>query len=229
MAHKKRRRRSANRARRRRSYRRSRNPFFAMSRPKRRRSSHRRRRSSHRRRRNPSLSSLTGKITSSNTLKSVGEAAAAFFGARFIPQNVPFISSYNTGFAGYGLNFAAGLFSGFLASKLLGKPMGVATYIGAGLAVVSRLVVEQGNAASGGGVSGDLDFDLGYYLDESFPIRNDAAAGPFNRFVGTPRTGYMLPTAATAVKAGAAAAAAVPSLPSASSGSGGGWRNSGRY
>jgi len=226
MAKHKRRRRSANRARRRRSsnrsYRRRSNPIFAFAPARRRKRSGRK---SHRRRRNPSLRGLASKFGSSNTLKAVGEAGAAFLGARLIPQNVPFISQYNTGFVGYGLNLGAGLLSGFLASKLLGKQMGLGTYIGTALAVGSRFMVEQGNAASGGGVNGDLDFDLGYYISEDFPMRNDAAAGPYGTFPGSPRTGYMLPTAATAVKAGAAAAAAVPSLPAGSSG----WRNSGRW
>ena len=230
--HRKRRRRSVHTARRRRSYRRRSNPFSLFAAPRRRRRSHRRRANPHRRhrRRNPGAYSAVKQFASGSMLSMIGGGAAGFFGARFIPQNVPFLAQYNTGLTGYALNIASGLGVSWAVSKFWNRQAGVGAMVGTGLAVLSRILVEQGNIASGGGVSGDLDFDLGYYIDDAYPFAQGAAAGPYATFPGTPRSGYAaLPTSASAVRAGHAAAAAVAALPAGSSGNAGGWKGAGRW
>jgi hypothetical protein len=82
------------------------------------------------------------------------------------------------------------------------------------------------------GMGSDLDFDLGYYIDQ-FPFPQGAGAGPYNQFVGHPyQSGPWANTNASAVRAGqAAAAAALPAgmpasaAPAGSTGTADRWTN----
>lgn len=114
--------------------------------------------------------------------------------ARAIPQM--FLPSYNTGFMGYGLNLLAGSMGAWLLSKF-NRRAGQGAWIGMIVAVGQRIISEKfgaGSAAATAGMSGDLDFDLGYYLADPFPFAQGASGGPFASFPGTPYTA-MVPTA----------------------------------
>jgi len=129
---------------------------------------------------------------------------------RSVPQAV--LPSYNTGIAGYGLNVAAGGIGAWLLGKF-NRRAGQGAWIGMIVAVGQRIISDNfgsGASAQSGGLSGDLDMDLGYYLSDSFPYPQGASAGPYARFPGTPYVGQAAfpTTSASAVRAGQAAGAA---------------------
>jgi len=182
---------------------------------RRRRHHHRRRRSNGRRRSNPSIRELT----SGNMLSLVGGGAAGFFGARMIPQNLPMLSQYNTGFVGYALNALSGLGVSMLLGKFVSRSARTGALVGTGVAVVARFVTDRFSGSSMSGL-GDMDYDLSYYTSERFPFPQGVAGGPYQQFPGNPYgAAPMLPTAASAVNAGAAAARAA--LPAGGAGQGG--------
>lgn len=207
MATHRRRRRSGARSHRRRSHRRRSNPFFGLMGPRRRRHHRRHRSHSRGRRRNPSLRSFT----SGGMLAKVGGGAVGFLAARMIPQNL--LPQYNTGFTGYALNAVSGVAASWLLGKVWNRDAEVGGYIGTGVAVLSRVLVDKFNIGGGGGMSGDLDFDLGYYVSDRFPFPQDAG-GPFPNFPGSPylANAPFAATSAAAVRAGQAAAAALPAV-----------------
>lgn len=138
---------------------------------------------------------------------------------RAIPQMVPFLSQYNQGIAGYGLNLAVGAAGAWGIGKF-NRRAGQGAWIGLVVAVGQRIIADNfggGSAGASGGMSGDLDFDLGYYLEDRFPYPQ-GAGGPYARFPGTPLVGTPAfpPTSASAVRQGqAAAAAALPAAAAA--------------
>lgn len=113
---------------------------------------------------------------------------------RSIPQM--FFPQYNVGWTGY----AANVITGGLGAWLLGKfnrRAGQGAWIGMVVAVGQRIISEQfgaGSAGASGGMSGDLDFDLGYYLSDPFPFAQGASAGPYPTLFGNPYSA-QLPTA----------------------------------
>lgn len=114
--------------------------------------------------------------------------------ARAIPQMV--LPTFNVGWAGYGLNILAGSLGAWLIGQF-NRRAGQGAWIGMVVAVGQRIISEKmgaGTAAATGGMSGDLDFDLGYYLADPFPFAQGASAGPYAAFPGTPYTA-ALPTA----------------------------------
>src|SRR5580704_10922072 len=113
MAKKRRHHRRRARSHRRRTIRHRSNPVMLFGAPRKRHRRHHRRRANRRRRSNPSLRELT----SGSMISMVGGAGIGFFGARMIPQNLPFLSTYNSGITGYLLNAGSGL----AISWLLGK------------------------------------------------------------------------------------------------------------
>jgi hypothetical protein len=186
---------------------------FAMNAPRRRRRSGRRSYRRLARRRNPGFSGLG---TTERLVPLIVGGAGGFFGARLIPQNVPFLQSYNTGVTGYALNAV----SGGVVSWLLGfwkRDAMIGGFVGTALAVISRVITDQN--ATNSAMSGDLDFDMGYYVSDRYPFPQ-GNGGPYPRFPGTPflaNPPFGGATAASAVTAGQAAAAAA--LPAAAAGS----------
>lgn len=160
----------------------------------------------------------------------VGGGAIGFFGARMIPQNLPVLSSYNSGITGYLLNVGSGLAISWALRRFWNRQAGMGALIGTGVAVIARFVTDQmgtatpstqaNTSAAVSGMGADLDMDLGYYI-EQFPFPQGASAGPYGFPIGTPY-GALSPVAsnASAVVAGrAAAAAALPAgAPSAPAG-----------
>ena len=174
----------------------------------------------HHRRRNPSF--LNNEI-----LGLSGGAIVAGLGARILPQMVA--AQYNTGYMGYAIDAATGFVISRFGLRYINKNWEMGGYVGTVLSVVSRIVSEKFGGAIFTSGLGDTDFDLGYYMDESFPWRGTASQGPYPQFPGGR---YMLPaptpTAATAVQAGQAAAAAVQAVSPAAA-AGGSWRGSSRW
>lgn len=175
------------------------------------------------RHRNPGMSDLT----KGSLIPGVIGGAAGFFGSRFIPQNLPMLSSYNNGIVGYGLNAITGVGISWVLGKFWNKAAGMGALIGTGVAVIARIVVDQSaapssaqapaaQAAAMSGLGSDMDFDMGYYVSDGFPFPQGASAGAYPMFPGTPWAGAppQLATSASAVRAGVMAAAAA--MPAAS-------------
>lgn len=219
---KSRKRRRANRSRSRRrrtnrSYRRSTNPLFGLVKPKRRRRASRRRNSMRRfRRRNPDFGGVS---TGRGIVPLIAGGGVGFLAARFIPQNLPFLKNYNSGWSGYALNVGVGAAASWLLGKFWSREAAMGGYIGTGVAVLSRIITEQFGGASNAGTSGDLEFDLGYYVSDRFPYPQ-GPGGPYDQYPGTPylAAGPFQATNATAVRAGQAAAAALPAAAAAAAG-----------
>jgi len=166
-----------------------------------------------RRRRNP----LFGGGQFGVTLEMAGGGLVGFLAARMIPQN--FFAQYNTGVAGYAMNAVAGGLASYVAGDIITKNRNITLggYVGTAVAVVSRIITDNFSLTGAStAMSGDLDFDLGYYVSDRFPFPQDTG-GPFQAFPGTPYLSNppFPTTSAAAVRAGAAAAAALPSTASA--------------
>jgi hypothetical protein len=136
-----------------------------------------------------------------------------------IPQNL--LANYNKGWTGYALNAVVGGGVSYLLGKLWDKDAATGGYVGTGVAVLSRIIVEQFNIGGGGGVSGDLDFDLGYYVSDRFPYPQ-GSGGPYDNYPGTPylANAPFAATSAAAVRAGQGAAAALPAAAAPGMGAG---------
>jgi hypothetical protein len=176
-----------------------------------------------RRRRNPDgFGRGVRQLFSGGMIKTTLGAFAGFAGARMIPATL--LKQYNTGITGYALNVGSGLLTAWVVG-MADAQAGQGAIIGTGLAVLSRILVEQFHVQGAG--LGDVDFDLGYYVSDRFPFPQ-GAGGPYDTFPGTPS--LLNPpfpaTSAAAVRAGtAAAAAALPAAPAAMAGvsEGGRW------
>lgn len=154
------------------------------------------RRSNRRAYRNPSF----GGMSTTDLLWMGGAALADGVLCRAIPQMLA--PSYNVGWTGYALNAAVGGVGAWLLGKF-NRRAGQGAWIGMIVAVGQRIISEQfgaGSAGASGGMSGDLDFDLGYYLSDPFPFAQGASAGPYQTFPGTPYA-PVLPTANAAAGA----------------------------
>lgn len=220
-----------------------RNPTMLFGAPKRHRRHHRRHnrrmnRHHRRRHRNPSFAELT----SGSMISMVGGGAIGFFGARMIPQNLPMLSSYNSGITGYLMNAGSGLAISWALGKFWNKQAGEGALVGTAIAVIARFVTDQmgtatpsttaNTSAAVSGMGADLDMDLGYYI-EQFPFPQGASAGPYGFPIGTPYTSVpWANTNASAVRAGQSAAVAalpagqpVAAGPAASTGHADRWTN----
>jgi len=195
--------------------------MFAMMGPRRRRGRrhHRRSNRGRRRRRNPDG---IGSITSGHSIVPLAiGGGVGFLASRFIPQNISMLKQYNTGWTGYGLNLLVGGGVSWLMGKFWNRSAAMGGYIGTAVAVIARIVTEQFGGASNAGTSGDLEFDLGYYVSQGFPFPQ-GTGGPYDTFPGTPylSAGPFMATNASAVRAGQAAAAALPAAAAAATGGG---------
>jgi hypothetical protein len=166
-----------------------------------------------------------GGMSTTDLLYMGGGALVNGIVTRAVPASVPFLSQYNNGIQGYGLNILTGGIAAWGIGKF-NRRAGQGAWIGMIVAVGQRIVAEHfgsGAAApaaaaaaaapapvNSGAMSGDMDFALGYYAEEGFPYPQGPSAGPYPQFPGTPYTGQAaFPTTnASAVRAGQAAAAA---------------------
>lgn len=155
------------RSRRRRSYRRrsrSRNPFrgYAMA-P---------RRKSYRRRRNPAVAATVRELGGLILWGTTGAVAA-----RVLPQM--FLKGSNSGVMGYLANVGVTLIGGSLIGRFAGASAGAKFTAGGAIATGLRIFTDVfGAKALDYGLSGDLDFDLGFYLPNQFPLPT-TGTGPY--------------------------------------------------
>jgi hypothetical protein len=157
-----------------------------------------------RRRANASL----GGFSSSDLLWMGGGALANGVACRAIPQM--FFPQYNTGMSGYLANGVTGAALAWLAGKF-NRRLGQGAWIGLIVALGQRIISDNFGAGTGGqtgGMSGDLDFSLGYYLNDPFPFAQGPSAGPYPAFPGVPYS-PALPTANAAAPARARQTAAL--------------------
>jgi hypothetical protein len=186
-----------------------------------------------RRRRNPLLSMPTGDLLKVG-LWAIGGGVVT----RVVPQQ--FLGANNTGVMGYAANAATGVAASWLASKFAGDKAGQGVLIGSFVALGSRIVSDLFGPSSllGGGLNGDLAYDLGFYINNSFPLPT-SGSGPYllnSGYSGSPSmNGGMMSAPAVvasngqpATAAQVGAAAGTPSTASAADG-GGGWRGGGRW
>lgn len=166
-----------------------------------------------RRRRNPDFGLSSG---GRGIVPLIVGGGVGFLASRFIPQNLPVLKNYNAGWTGYALNAAVGAAASWALGKFWSKEAATGGYIGTGVAVIARIITEQFGGASNAGTSGDLEFDLGYYVSDRFPYPQ-GPGGPYDQYPGTPylAAGPFPATNATAVRAGQAAAAALPAAAAA--------------
>lgn len=154
-------------------------------------------------------------------------AVGGYFAARIIPASIGALAQYNTGITGFVLNGATGFGLSMLVRRWSSEAA-KGVLLGTGLAIAVRAyetyMVPSTPAASAPAAPAAMSGDLGYYISEGFPVRNDLSAGPYRGFFGTPRGGGpFTPTGATAVHAGQAAA--VAALPPAGGSSMHGYNN----
>jgi hypothetical protein len=90
------------------------------------------------------------------------------------------LPTYNTGFSGYGLNAATAVLASWSVGKFFGSRASQGVLIGGFVALGSRMLTDWlGTSGTfGGALAGDLDFDLGFYINNSFPLPT-TGSGPF--------------------------------------------------
>lgn len=144
-------------------------------------------------------------------------AVGGMAGARIIPQLV--LPNYNQGWTGYGLNILTTIGLSWVGSKFAGTRAAQGLLVGGFVGTAARMLADWlgGSSTLGGALSGDLDFDLGFYINNSFPLPT-TGQGPFLLQPGV--TGA--PMAAGGIPTVAALPAAAPSASSAAATAGGG-------
>jgi hypothetical protein len=159
------------------------------------------------RRHNPLLS-----VPLSDLVPLTAWAIGGMAGTRILPQML--LPGSNTGLSGYGMNFATAVALSWLGGKFAGSRASQGLLVGGMVALASRILTDTlGTSGTfGGALAGDLDFDLGFYINNSFPLPT-SGSGAFLLQPGV--TG--LPTAS-----GGGAIALPPAAPGSASQAGGG-------
>lgn len=127
----------------------------------------------HYRRHNPLLSVPMGDLVALT-----GWAVAGMAGTRIIPQMV--LPNYNSGIAGYGLNFVTAVGLSWLGGKFGGTKAAQGLLVGGMVGLATRILTDMLGSTQAGawGLSGDLDFDLGFYIPNTFSVPT-TGQGPF--------------------------------------------------
>jgi hypothetical protein len=173
-------------------------------------------RASHRRRRrhNPFLS-----VPVSELLPLTAWAVGGMAGARILPQMV--LPTYNSGWTGYGLNIATSLGLSWIGGKFAGARAAQGLLVGGFVGTAARILSDWLGATNpvGGALMGDLDFDMGFYIQNNFPLPT-TGSGEFllqPGVAGAPMQAGGVP-AYVALPAAGGSAAAGPSAASIASG-----------
>jgi hypothetical protein len=151
------------------------------------------------RHRNPILGMSSGDL-----IVETAAAVANGVATRVIPQMI--LGANNTGIMGYGANAVAALAGAWLAGKFSMKA-GHGALLGGAVAIASRILSDtMGQNALGGGLSGDLGGELGFYIQQDYVL--PTASGPgMNQ--SRQQLSWTLPGQAPAVVSSAAGTQAV--------------------
>lgn len=127
----------------------------------------------YRRRHNPLLA-----VPMSELVPLTAWAVGGMAGARILPQMLA--PSYNQGWTGYGLNVLTTLGLSWLGGKFAGTRAAQGLLVGGFVGTAARILADMlgGTSTIGGALSGDLDFDLGFYIPNSFPLPT-TGQGPY--------------------------------------------------
>ena len=151
-------------------------------------------------------------MSMSELLAMTGGGVANGIITRSVPQLV--LGAGNTGVVGYGANAAAAVAGAWLIKSMFGHKAGTGAIVGGFTALAQRIMQDLVGSKLGDlGLSGDLDFDLGFYIGNSFPLPT-AGNGPF--LLNSGYSGGPMPSVSVggpaivpaALPAGAAAATA---------------------
>jgi len=167
------------------------------------------RRSYRRHRHNPFLS-----VPLTDLVALTGWAVAGMAGTRIIPQMV--LPNYNSGIAGYALNGITAIGLSWLGGKFGGARAAQGLLVGGMVGLATRILTDMLGSTQAGawGLSGDLDFDLGFYVPNTFAVPT-TGQGPFllnPGVVGAPMQAGGVPSPMTpALAPGTVGGAAVTS------------------
>ena len=166
----------------------------------------------YRRRHNPFLA-----VPMSELVPLTAWAVGGMAGARILPQMLA--PGYNTGWTGYGLNIVTTLGLSWLGGKFAGTRAAQGLLVGGFVGTAARILADWlgGTSAIGGALSGDLDFDLGFYIPNSFPLPT-TGQGPYllqPGITGAPSAAGGVPTVVPLPPATAQATAAAGGNPTA--------------
>ena len=127
------------------------------------------------------------------------------------------LGANNAGVVGYAANAATAFVSGLVAKWIGGQDAAVGAIIGGGTALVQRIVSDlMGSKLGDLDLSGDLDFDLGFYIGNSFPLPT-AGNGPY--LLNPGYSGQPMPS--VSVGGPAMVSAALPAAAAAAAAGGG--------
>jgi hypothetical protein len=144
-------------------------------------------------------------------------AIGGMAGTRIIPQMV--LPQYNSGLGGYGLNLVAAVGLSWLGGKFAGTRAAQGLLVGGMVGLAARMLSDALGSSTAGawGLSGDLDFDLGFYIPNSFAVPT-TGQGPYllqPGITGSPMASGGMPMAAALPPASAAAGTPGAGAPSA--------------
>jgi len=122
------------------------------------------------RHRNPILGVSTGDL-----ITETAAAVASGIATRVVPQM--FLGANNSGLVGYAANAATALAASWAAGKMSSR-LGHAALLGGAVAIASRILSDtMGQNALGGGLSGDLGGEMGFYIPSDFVLPTASRAG----------------------------------------------------
>lgn len=187
------------------------NPVAYLARPRRRQRHSNRRINRRHYRRNPDVLGMSlGKIA-----KMTAAGVVSGIATRSVPQLI--LGANNAGVVGYAANAATAFVSGLVAKWIGGQDAAVGAIIGGGTALVQRIVSDlMGSKLGDLNLSGDLDFDLGFYIGNSFPLPT-AGNGPY--LLNPGYSGQPMPS--VSVGGPAMVSAALPAAAAAAAAGGG--------
>jgi len=164
---------------------------------------------SRRRRHNPFLSVPLGDL-----VVLTGWAVGGMAAGRILPQMV--LPSMNSGLTGYGLNALTAVGLSWAGGRFFGARAAQGLLVGGMVGLAARILTDVLGSSQAGawGLSGDLDFDLGFYVPNSFAVPT-TGQGPYllnPGITGSPMQAGGIPTMQpVTVAAGAAGGAAAAS------------------
>lgn len=96
---------------------------------------------------------------------------------RSVPQLL--LGANNVGVIGYAANAGTAFVAAMVAKWIGGQQAAIGAIVGGGTALVQRIVSDlMGTKLGDLNLSGDLDFDLGFYIGNSYPLPT-AGSGPY--------------------------------------------------